>query len=62
VLVDAGDIAVRPFSIDEAITGVETGARYLLERVRCPLALGGDHTVAKLTQSERQRALSAPGR
>jgi agmatinase len=45
-VVDAGDIAVNPFSIEEAITGVKAGTRYLLERVRCLLALGGDHTIA----------------
>jgi agmatinase len=45
-VVDAGDIAVNPFSIDEAITGVEAGARDLLDRVPCLLALGGDHTIA----------------
>jgi len=43
---DAGDIAVNPFSIDEAITAIERGARTLLERTRFVLTLGGDHTVA----------------
>jgi agmatinase len=43
---DAGDLAVNPFSIDEAITTVEHAARDLLERVGCVLALGGDHTIA----------------
>jgi agmatinase len=43
---DAGDLAVNPFSIDEAITGIERGARELLERVPFILTLGGDHTVA----------------
>lgn len=45
-VVDAGDIAASPFSIEEAMTAVqehlagilETGARYLV--------LGGDHTIA----------------
>ena len=33
---DAGDLAVNPFSIDEAITAVERGARALLELgVKC---------------------------
>src|ERR1700734_1382683 len=43
---DAGDLAVNPFSIDEAITTIERGARNLLERARFVLMLGGDHTVA----------------
>ncbi|HEY6480581.1 MAG TPA: agmatinase [Streptosporangiaceae bacterium] len=43
---DAGDLAVNPFSIDEAITQIERGARELLEQVPFVLALGGDHTVA----------------
>jgi len=43
---DAGDLAVNPFSIDEAIGAIERGARALLERTRFVLTLGGDHTVA----------------
>ncbi len=43
---DAGDLAVNPFSIDDAIGAIERGARSLLERTRFVLALGGDHTVA----------------
>jgi agmatinase len=43
---DAGDVAVNPFSIDEAIVTVEHAARGLLERVGCLLTLGGDHTIA----------------
>jgi agmatinase len=43
---DAGDLAVNPFSIDEAISTVERGARGLLERAGCLLTLGGDHTIA----------------
>jgi agmatinase len=43
---DAGDLAVNPFSIDEAIGAIERGARDLLERTRFMLTLGGDHTVA----------------
>ena len=31
---DAGDLAVNPFSIEEAIAAVERGARSLLERAR----------------------------
>jgi len=43
---DAGDMAVNPFSIDEAITTIEHEARGLLERAARLLTLGGDHTVA----------------
>ncbi|HUC57302.1 MAG TPA: agmatinase [Streptosporangiaceae bacterium] len=43
---DAGDLGVNPFSIDEAITTIERGARGLLERVPFLLTLGGDHTIA----------------
>jgi agmatinase len=43
---DAGDLAINPFSIDEAIPAVERGARGLLERAGCLLTLGGDHTIA----------------
>ena len=45
-VVDAGDLAVNPFSIDEAIGAIERGARDLLERAPFVLTLGGDHTVA----------------
>jgi agmatinase len=43
---DAGDLAVNPFSISDAIGAIERGARGLLERARRVLMLGGDHTVA----------------
>ena len=45
-VVDAGDLAVNPFSIDDAISTIERGARSLLERTKFVLTLGGDHTVA----------------
>jgi len=45
-VVDAGDFAVNPFSIDQAIPDIERGARGLLERVPHLLTLGGDHTIA----------------
>ena len=45
-IVDADDVAVNPFSIDEAITAIERAARALLERVPHLLTLGGDHTIA----------------
>jgi guanidinobutyrase / D-arginase len=43
---DAGDLAVNPFNIEDAIGAIERGARALLERTRFVLTLGGDHTVA----------------
>jgi agmatinase len=43
---DAGDLAVNPFSIDEAIATVEHAARGLLEQAGRLLTLGGDHTIA----------------
>ncbi len=43
---DAGDIAVNPFSIEEAIAQVQRGADALSERAGRLLALGGDHTIA----------------
>jgi agmatinase len=45
-VVDAGDLAVNPFSLDEAIAQVEAGARAMLERAGRLVALGGDHTIA----------------
>lgn len=45
-VVDAGDLAVNPFDLDEAIRAVEAGARALGERAGRLLAIGGDHTVA----------------
>jgi agmatinase len=45
-VVDAGDLAVNPFSIAEAIGQVEAGARALLERADRLLTIGGDHTIA----------------
>jgi agmatinase len=43
---DAGDLAVNPFDIEEAIATIERGARDLLERAPFLLTLGGDHTIA----------------
>ena len=43
---DAGDLAVNPFDIAEAITAIEHGARELTEQVPRLLTLGGDHTIA----------------
>jgi guanidinobutyrase / D-arginase len=43
---DAGDLAVNPFSVDEAVAQVERGADALLERAGRLLTIGGDHTIA----------------
>src|ERR1700691_5237482 len=43
---DAGDLAVNPFNLDEAITTIERGARALIDQVPHLLTLGGDHTIA----------------
>jgi agmatinase len=44
-VVDAGDIAVNPFDIADAIRTIEAGARELSRDARL-LTLGGDHTIA----------------
>jgi agmatinase len=43
-VVDAGDIAVNPFSIQEAIGEIEAAARALSTDVKL-MVLGGDHTI-----------------
>jgi agmatinase len=43
---DAGDLAVNPFDIGEAIGQIEAGASLALGSAARLLALGGDHTVA----------------
>ena len=45
-VVDAGDVAANPFSIDDAITAVESHTRDLLAHVGHVIAIGGDHTIA----------------
>jgi len=45
-VVDAGDIAASPYSIEDAIGQIERGADELLEAAPRLLALGGDHTIA----------------
>jgi agmatinase len=45
-VVDAGDIAANPFSIDEAIGQIQAGASELGETVDRLVAIGGDHTIA----------------
>jgi agmatinase len=43
---DVGDVAVTPFSIDEAVAQIEAGARKILDDSRHLVAIGGDHTIA----------------
>jgi agmatinase len=45
-VVDAGDLAVTPFSIPEAITSIREQADALLAGVPRFIAIGGDHTIA----------------
>jgi agmatinase len=45
-VVDAGDVAVTPFSIDEAMTQIATSSRELIRGDRKVVAIGGDHTIA----------------
>ncbi len=45
-VVDAGDLAVNPFIIDEAIESIDRGATEVLDGARSVIALGGDHTIA----------------
>jgi agmatinase len=43
---DAGDLAVNPFSVAEAVTTIEEDARELSGTSRSLLTIGGDHTIA----------------
>jgi agmatinase len=45
-VVDAGDIATNPFSIEDAMRQVEAGVRKLSAGGRNVVVLGGDHTIA----------------
>jgi agmatinase len=45
-VVDAGDLGINPFDIDEAIEQVEAGIRALAAVDRRLVTLGGDHTIA----------------
>jgi agmatinase len=45
-VVDAGDVAVTPFSIDEAMRQISAHAAELLQGDRKVIAIGGDHTIA----------------
>ena len=45
-VVDAGDLAINPFDLDDAIRAVEHGADELRARDTTLLSIGGDHTIA----------------
>ena len=45
-VVDAGDVAVTPFSIDEAMDQIAVHSRELISGDRVVIAIGGDHTIA----------------
>ena len=45
-VVDAGDIAVNPFDLDEAISQIQAGVGALASTDRRLLTIGGDHTIA----------------
>lgn len=45
-VVDAGDIAVNPFDLHEAIANIERASRELQERAHRVISIGGDHTIA----------------
>jgi len=45
-VVDAGDIAVNPFNIEQALTQIEAGATELSSAGMKLVTLGGDHTIA----------------
>jgi guanidinobutyrase / D-arginase len=55
-VVDAGDIACNPFSIDESISQIEAGSRELLGAADRLVCIGGDHTIAlPLLRTVRER-------
>lgn len=45
-VVDAGDLAVNPFDIQEALKDIEKGSREIHERAKRVISIGGDHTIA----------------
>jgi agmatinase len=45
-VVDAGDVAANPFSIEAAIGQIQAGAHAMLERATQVVTIGGDHTIA----------------
>lgn len=45
-IADAGDLAINPYSISDAMKSIEAGARAAYRSARKLLVLGGDHTIA----------------
>ncbi|MCE0488280.1 agmatinase [Ornithinimicrobium sediminis] len=45
-VVDAGDVAANPFSIEDGISQIQAGAQAMLERAGRLVTIGGDHTIA----------------
>src|SRR5712692_2723689 len=45
-VVDAGDVPVTPFSINEAIDQIAAHSQELIRGDRAVIAIGGDHTIA----------------
>jgi agmatinase len=45
-VVDAGDIAVNPFNIEQALAQIEAGATELIGQGMKLVTLGGDHSIA----------------
>ncbi|WP_440709345.1 agmatinase [Herbiconiux sp. YIM B11900] len=45
-VVDAGDIAINPFDLDEAVRQIEEAARELTRDATRLVTIGGDHTIA----------------
>ncbi|NHN45134.1 agmatinase [Chryseoglobus frigidaquae] len=45
-VVDGGDVAANPFSIEEALASIQQSATRVLETGASLLTLGGDHTIA----------------
>lgn len=45
-VVDAGDLAVSPYIIEDAIEAIDRGASEVLDGANAVIALGGDHTIA----------------
>jgi agmatinase len=43
---DAGDLAINPFKLEQAVSDIEHGASRALERAGKLVTIGGDHTIA----------------
>ena len=45
-VVDAGDLGINPFNIQEALAAMESGIAPLISKEKSVVTLGGDHTIA----------------